>query len=92
MEVGSIVALLVEKYNERPQIGRVKEVKGDSIRVEWYDGTWYGKWKLYKYREGRRTVVWEEDLKLTCIVHKNVTFSADGRLHPGSRRDLRKLY
>ena len=27
MEMGSLVALLVEKYNERPQIGRVKEVK-----------------------------------------------------------------
>ena len=46
MEVGSIVALLVDKYNERPQIGRVK---GDSIQVEWYDGMWYEKWKLQSF-------------------------------------------
>ena len=50
MEIGGFVALLVKKYNERPQVGRVKEVKGDKIRVEWYDGTWNGKGEMENVR------------------------------------------
>ena len=92
MEVGSIVALLVEKYNERPQIGRVKEVKRDMVRVEWCDGTWNGKWKIYKYWEGRRKVVWEEDLDKTNIVHKGVCFTHDNRLDSKTKKELRIAY
>lgn len=92
MEVGSIVALLVEKYNERPQIGRVKEVKRDMVRVEWYDGTWNGKWKIYKYWEGRRKVVWEEDLDKTNIVHKDICFTHDNRLDSKTKKELRIAY
>ena len=35
----------MDKYNERPQIARVKELKGDKIRVEWFHGSWSGKWR-----------------------------------------------
>ena len=92
MEIGGFVALLVKKYNERPQIGRVKEVKGDKIRVEWYDGTWNGKWKMYKYREGRRMVVWEEDLEKTCIISKDISFTRDSRLDSKTKKELRNAY
>ena len=92
MEVGNVVALLVEKYNERPQIGRVKEVKSDAVRVEWYDGTWNGKWKMYKYWKGRRKVVWEEDVNKSCIVYKNVCFTGDNRLDTKTKKELRIVY
>lgn len=92
MEIGSFVALLVEKYNERPQIGRVKEVKRNMVRVEWYDGTWNGKWKIYKYWEGRRKVVWEEDLDKTCIVSKKICFTQDNCLDSNTKKELRIVY
>ena len=36
----------VHKY-----IAQVKEVKTEEkiVTVQWYDGTWSSKWKLYKY-------------------------------------------
>lgn len=86
------MALLVEKYNERPQIGRVKEVKGNIIRVEWYDGTWNGKWKFYKYWQGRRKVVWEEDLDKTSVVYTDICFNRDNRLEPKTKKELRIVY
>ena len=42
------------------------------VRIEWYDGTWSGKWKIYRYWEGRKRVVWEEDVDRTAIVYNNI--------------------
>ena len=92
MEVGSLVALLVEKYNERPQIGRVKEVKRSMVRIEWYDGTWNGKWKIYTYWEGRKRVVWKEDVDRTAIVYNNTCLTQDNRLDTNTKKQLRIAY
>ena len=92
MEVGSLVALLVEKYNERPQIGRVKEVKRGMVRIEWYDGTWNGKWKIYTYWEGRKRVVWEEDVDRTAIAYNNICLTQDNRLDTNTKKQLRISY
>ena len=62
------------------------------VRVEWCDGTWNGKWKTYKYWEGRRKVVWEEDLDKPCIVFKKVCFTHDYHLDSNTRKELRISY
>ena len=92
VDVGDMVALLVDKYSERPQIARVREVKEESIRVEWYDGMWTGRWKLYKYRVGKKSVVWEEEVNRKCIVCKSVTLTKDNQLHTTTRKELKTLY
>ena len=63
MEVGGLVALLVEKYNERPQIGKGGEERHGQSR---YDGKWNGKWKILG-RKGRL-----EDVDTTAIVYSNI--------------------
>ena len=49
-----------DKHNESPQIARVKEVKEGKIKVEWFAESWREKWRLYKYKVGKKTAVWEE--------------------------------
>ena len=79
---GEIVALFLEKYNERPQIGRVKTVdrEREKLMIEWYDGGWTTKWKLYEYKEGRKKVIWTEEVDLKDLIFMNIVFTASCRL------------
>ena len=56
------------KYNERPQLGQVLEVKENKVSIKWYDGTWSGKWKVYTYMDGRNSVAWVETLPVSDII------------------------
>ena len=50
------------------------------------------KWKLYKYRVGKKMVVWEEDIERTCVVHKQVALTKDNRLDSRTKKELKTLY
>lgn len=82
----------MEKYNERPQVARVKQVKGEKVRVEWFDGSWRGKWKVYKYKVGRKTVVWEEDVDKECVIHRRVVLTKDSYLDSQTKKELKIAY
>ena len=82
----------MDKYSERPQIARVKEVKGDKIKIDWFDGSWSGKWRLYRYKVGKKTVVWEEEIEQTCIVQRNITLTKDNRLDSHTKKQLKTAY
>ena len=86
------MALYCTQYNERPQIGQILEVKEEKATVKWYDGTWRGKWKVYTYREGRKTVAWLETLPVSAIIAGKVELTQNGQLSKASKDKLKKLY
>ena len=88
---GEIVALRCVKYNERPQLGQVLEVK-DTVTIKWYDGTWSSKWKVYTYRNGRQMVAWIETLPLSDIIAGNIQLTNSGALPKAIKDKLRHLY
>ena len=85
------VALLCPKYNERPQVAKVKKVLAESITVEWYDGSWTSTWKQYTYKLGRRAMTWEEDVMKNEVIDK-VSFTKSMRLTAKTIRKLKSLY
>ena len=63
-----------------------------SATITWFDGTWTSKWKVYTYRAGRKTVEWEEEVKLEEILTNEVVFTDSMRLSVQSKRKLLNLY
>ena len=62
VQVGSMVALCCPQYNEQPQLAKVLDVGQNKLKVQWFDGSWSGKWKVYKYKVGRKVMEWVEDV------------------------------
>lgn len=53
-ECNSLVATLIPDYrDEIPQIGRVLEVEGASVTIEWLQGTYFSIWRICEKRKGR---------------------------------------
>ena len=68
VQVGSMVAFCCPQYNERPQLAKVLDVGQNKLKVQWFDGSWSGKWKVYKYKVGRKVMEWVEDVHQSHLV------------------------
>ena len=80
------------KYNERPQLGQVLEVKEEKVTIKWFDGTWSSKWKVYTYKDGRKTVAWVESLPIDDIIEGKIELTKSGSLPKATKDKLRQLY
>ena len=80
------------KYNERPQLGQVLEVKENKVSVKWYDGTWSGKWKVYTYMDGRNSVAWVETLPVSDIIIGKIELTKSCSLPKATKDKLRDMY
>ena len=80
------------KYNERPQLGQVLEVKENKVSIKWYDGTWSGKWKVYTYMDGRNSVAWVETLPVSDIIIGKIELTKSCSLPKATKDKLRDLY
>ena len=87
-----MVALCCTKYNERPQLGQVLKVEKDKATIKWFDGTWSSKWKVYDYRDGRKTVAWIETLPVTDIISGKIELTKSGLISKATKDKLKELY
>ena len=83
------MALLCLQYNERPQIGQILKI---VATIKWFDGTWNSKWKVYTYKVGKKTVVWEEEVQVKEILTNDVVFTDGMRLSMSCKHKLQNLY
>ena len=87
------MALLCQKYHERPQIGEVLEVKGSQVTIKWFDGTWTGRCRVYTYKDKRKSLVaWTETLPVDEIIHRDIKLTKGGSLSKIVKDQLRDLY
>ena len=87
-----MVALCCTKYNERPQLGQVLKVEKDKVTIKWFDGTWSSKWKVYNYRDERKTVAWIETLPVTDIISGKIELTKSGLISKATKHKLKELY
>ena len=87
-----MVALCCTKYNERPQLGQVLKVEKDKATIKWFDGTWSSKWKVYNYRDGRKTVAWIETLPIAVIISGKIELTKSGLISKATKDKLKELY
>lgn len=87
-----MVALCCPQYNERPQLAKVLSLSPDKLRVQWFDGSWSRKWKVYTYRVGKKTLEWVEEVSRQHIVASNILLTRGGSLTAKSKRDLKQAY
>jgi len=45
VELGECVAVISEKYSDRPLLGRVTAVFDEDIQMDWMVGTYSGVWR-----------------------------------------------
>lgn len=55
---------------KRPFIGEVinSTSDGTSVTLKWWEGTYSGTWKPSKWRKGKKSVDWTEDVELSKII------------------------
>ena len=92
INVGMLVAVNIEKYKDRPLIGKVLEVSGDSIVLEWMVGSYSGIWKEWKGREEGEVVTYTDVITIENIVCTDIHFTPSKRLPPNIIKTLKSLY
>ena len=72
----------------------VLEVKDDKVTIKWYDGSWFGKWKVYMYKNGRNSesMAWVETLPIGDIIIGKIELTKSCSLPKATKDKLRDLY
>ena len=92
IEEGMLVALVLDKYRERPLIGRVDEVSGEKLNLTWMYGHWTTHWSICKKRQGQRMIEWTEEVDKSAVVLFDFQLTTTGKLRQATVRELKRVY
>lgn len=92
--VGEIVALTCDLYEDRPLIGQILEMstKDNTIKVGWYTGTYNGQWKIWKGKQNGKTSQFTDILDKDAVIFRNIVFTEAKRLPPSVITALKAVY
>ena len=62
------MALKLDKYPDRPLIGRIARIQGASIEVDWMVGTYSGQWREWKGRQDGKTIIFSDTVRRENII------------------------
>lgn len=89
---GMLVALSLETYCERPLIGRVDELKDETLKITWLHGHWTTSRSVCKRREGQRHIEWQEEVPKAAVVLFDFQMTQSGKLRQATVRELKRVY
>lgn len=89
---GMLVALSLETYCERPLIGRVDELKDETLKITWLHGHWTTSRSVCKRREGQRHIEWQEEVSKAAVVLFDFQMTQSGKLRQATVRELKRVY
>ena len=92
IEEGMLVAVILDKYRERPLIGRVNEVFGDKLLLAWMYGHWTTNWSICKKRQGQRMVEWTEEVEKSAVVLFDFQLTSTRKLRRATISELKRVY
>ena len=92
IEQGMLVAVLLDKYQEKPLIGRVDAVSGDKLELTWMYGHWSTDWSICKKCQGQRLVEWTEEVDKSAVVLFDFQLTSTGKLRQATVRELKRVY
>ena len=92
LELGECVAVLSNKYNERPLLGRVTAIFDDEIQMDWMVGTYSGMWRDWKGRVEGKPVVFCDRIKIDQVVMRSIQFTNGKRLKSDTVCELKQRY
>ena len=88
LATGSFVAIYLDNWNKTPVIGKVNEIKEESVIVQYWKGSWNNRWEPHFYH-GQP---WTNELPKTCIILSNFELVRDNRLGPETKKFLKNKY
>lgn len=88
--MGSFVAVHLENYDRVPVIGKVVDVKEESVKLHYWKGSYKGKWK--PQNAPRSKSPWEDELPKTCIILCSFSLTEGDKLLPSTRKHLQQEY
>lgn len=89
---GMLVALSLETYCERPLIGRVDELKDETLKITWLHGHWTTSRSVCKRCEGQRHIEWQEEVSKAAVVLFDFQMTQSGKLRQATVRELKRVY
>ena len=90
LEVGSLVAVKLVNYAKEPVIGKVQQVHADSFTLQYWRGTYNGKWAPQTLPRSQRP--WVDELPKSCIILCMFSLTDDNKLLLSTKRHLRDEY
>ena len=87
-----LVAVVLDKYPEKPLIGRVDKVSGEKLHLTWMYGHWTTNWSICKKREGQRMVEWTEQVDKSAVVLFDFELTSSEKLRLATVRKLKRVY
>lgn len=89
---GEIIGVLKKEYKDRPLLGRVKEAKASAVTIEWLMGSYTGKWREWKGREGKEVVIYTDEIERKDIIHRNIQLTSTMHLTLSDVKILKEKY
>ena len=89
---GMFVAVYTKEKDSRPCIGRVVHKEADNVHLQWYKGTWSGKWKLSSQGRGRNARPLTDTVSLETIILWGFELTSAEKLRAVSKRELQIRY
>ena len=89
---GEYIAVVSNKYDDRPLLGRVTGVKQDKVIIDWMVGSYSGTWREWRGRSGGKAVIYSDTIMKQDIVLRNITLTKSHRLKPEQVTCLKELY
>ena len=83
------VAVSIENYSKAPVIGKVLEIRDDKFKIQYWKGSWRGKWQPWLLRDEN---VWEDELPIACLLLVDFKFDSGGKLQLGTYKYLKETY
>ena len=94
IQVGKLVAVLLQNWPKTPVIGKVEDIVDEMFQIENWKGTYTSKWapqKLYD-RKTKQYTRWLQWLPKACVILVGFELNSDSKLQPQTKRFLREQY
>ena len=88
--VGTFVAVHIDNWDKVPVIGNVVEVKEETIKVHYWQGSFKGKFRPQNVP--RSCSPWVDELPKTCVILCSFSLSDENKLLPSTRKYLQEEY
>ena len=89
INVNSMVAVHLSKYEEFPQIGKVCAVADNSITISWFDGAFNDIWSVVRLKGGGE---WREKVEKKDILLHDIEITRGQRLKKDTQLYLREYF
>lgn len=91
-KIGELVAVMSDKFHDRPLIGSITKIREKDVEIGWYIGTYSGLWKKWMGREDGKVIQITDNIPKKNIILRDIALTKSMRLPQQTIATLKELY